>query len=71
MRIIDSLGKKCPQPILDLAAALKEFEEDEEFTLHSDDIATWHDLSAWSRMTGHLVTRLDQDIFHIQRRREI
>lgn len=67
MHLIDSLGKKCPQPILDLAIALQNHPEEDHFMLQSDDIATWHDLSAWSRMTGHAVTREGGTNFQISR----
>jgi TusA-related sulfurtransferase len=57
----------CPQPIIDLAAALRNFPREEQFLLRSDDIATWHDLSAWSRMTGHSVMQESGSDFRITR----
>lgn len=67
MKFIDSRGKRCPQPIIDLAHALRKDEEEREFTLLSDDPATMSDLSAWSRMTGNQVKRIDLNEFLIQR----
>lgn len=65
---VDSLGRKCPQPIIDLSLAMKSNQQEEEFELLSDDVATWSDLAAWSRMTGHLVERVGVHDFRIARR---
>ena len=64
---IDSLGKTCPQPIIDLARALRKFPEVDEFQLLSDDVATLSDLTAWSRMTGHKVEEVGVSTFLIRR----
>ncbi len=64
---IDSRGKSCPQPIIDIASALKEFAEENRFSLLSDDEATWIDLQAWSRMTGHKAEITGDDSFIITR----
>lgn len=64
---IDSLGKKCPQPIIDLARTMKSNQGEHDFELHSDDVATWSDLTAWSRMTGHSVERVSENVFLIAR----
>jgi len=64
---IDSLGKTCPQPIIDLARALRNFPEVDEFQLLSDDVATSSDLTAWSRMTGHEVEEVGVSTFLIRR----
>lgn len=67
MKEINALGKKCPQPIIDLSVAMKSDLTENQFRLLSDDLATWSDLSAWSRMTGHIVKRDDADTFQITR----
>lgn len=69
MREIDALGKRCPLPILDLARAMKEDPEVSDFLLHSDDVATWSDLDAWSRMTGNEVSEVAATKFMITRKR--
>jgi tRNA 2-thiouridine synthesizing protein A len=66
---IDSRGRKCPQPIIDLAQGLLRNPEEVEFCLLSDDVATWSDLTAWSRMTGHQVTTSGPTTFLISRLR--
>ena len=65
MTIIDSRGTLCPQPIIDLARSVKRAVPGETITLLSDDLATWPDLQAWSRMTSHAVKRIDQFTFEI------
>lgn len=67
MKEIDALGKRCPQPIIDLARAMRNYRDEGSFTLRSDDPATWSDLSAWSRMTGNNVERIDDRTFRILR----
>ena len=64
---VDSRGKSCPQPIIDIAAAMKLHAEEERFTLRSDDEATWIDLQAWARMTGHRIEITGDDSFVITR----
>ncbi|CAB4564421.1 MAG: aminotransferase [Actinobacteria bacterium] len=64
---IDSRGSKCPQPIIDLAQGLLRNPAEVEFRLLSDDVATWSDLTAWSRMTGHQVTASTPATFLIRR----
>ena len=64
---IDSRGKSCPQPIIDIASALKQHSSESTFTLLSDDEATWIDLQAWARMTGHKTEITGDDSFIITR----
>jgi TusA-related sulfurtransferase len=65
---IDSLGSKCPQPIIDLAKMMKSHPSEDQFLLFSDDPATISDLNAWSRMTGHEVSVEGEERFLIRRR---
>ena len=58
--IIYSLGTRCPQPIIEIAQALADHPEIHSFQLLSDDPATWPDLQAWARMTGHRVKINDE-----------
>lgn len=67
MRQVSSIGKRCPQPIIDLARAMRENPEEKEFELLSDDPATLSDLSAWARMTKNSIRQLDPHTFAITR----
>jgi hypothetical protein len=40
-----------------------------QFLLRSDDVATWSDLGAWSRMTGNDVSVVTENEFMIERKR--
>ena len=51
-QVIDSRGRRCPLPILDLARALASVAIGAELTLLADDPAAASDLAAWCRMTG-------------------
>lgn len=53
MHTIDSRGKRCPQPIIDLAKEITLVEVGELVLLISDDPASTSDVQAWCRMTGH------------------
>jgi cysteine desulfurase len=50
--LVDSRGRRCPLPVLDLARALPEVEIGGELTVLADDPAAAGDLAAWCRMTG-------------------
>lgn len=65
MREVDSLGKLCPQPIIDLALEVRRSRSGDQIQLLSDDPATWADLQAWGRMTTHLVKQVDSKTFQI------
>lgn len=65
---VDSLGKRCPAPIIDLARALKDIEVGDQIRLKSDDPATWIDLSAWARMTGNIVEQVEPFSFVITKK---
>jgi cysteine desulfurase len=55
--VLDSRGRRCPLPVLDLARALPGLEIGGELTVLADDPASAADLAAWCRMTGqHLVS---------------
>jgi len=68
MREVNACGKRCPQPIIDIARALKTYTTEDHFILLSDDPATESDLSAWSRLTGHLVEKQSAERFLVSRR---
>jgi tRNA 2-thiouridine synthesizing protein A len=52
-RTVDSRGRRCPLPIIDLAGAARELAEGDTITLIADDPAAAADVAAWCRMRGH------------------
>jgi cysteine desulfurase len=54
-QIIDSRGRRCPLPVLDLARALPDHPIGTELVVLADDPAAASDLAAWCRMTGQLL----------------
>ena len=50
--VLDSRGRRCPLPILDVARALPGIEVGAELTVLADDPAAASDLAAWCRMRG-------------------
>lgn len=57
---LDARGALCPQPIVDLAAAMRRVSIGGVVTLHSDDAAIAFDLPAWCASTGHELLDLAQ-----------
>ncbi len=54
--VLDSRGRRCPLPVLDLARALPGIAIGSELTVLADDPAAASDLAAWCRMRGqHLL----------------
>jgi cysteine desulfurase len=51
-RRIDSRGRRCPQPVLDLARALPLIPVGGELLVLADDPAAAGDIAAWCRMRG-------------------
>jgi len=66
MKVVDARGKLCPQPIIDLAVEVRNSNSGEILQLLSDDPATWADLQAWSRMTGHLSRQVNSATFEVE-----
>ncbi|HEX8093026.1 cysteine desulfurase/sulfurtransferase TusA family protein [Jatrophihabitans sp.] len=50
--VLDSRGRRCPLPVLDLARALPGVDIGSELTVLADDPAAASDLAAWCRMRG-------------------
>lgn len=50
--VLDSRGRRCPLPVLDLARALPGIEIGSELTVLADDPAAASDIQAWCRMRG-------------------
>jgi TusA-related sulfurtransferase len=51
--IVDARGTLCPQPIIDLARAVKDAEPGTVIEVLADDPAAATDIPAWCRMRGH------------------
>jgi TusA-related sulfurtransferase len=52
-RTVDSRGRRCPLPIIDLAAAARDAPPGTVIALIADDPAAAADVTAWCRMRGH------------------
>jgi TusA-related sulfurtransferase len=50
---VDSRGRRCPLPIIDLAAAARRAPGGSFITVIADDPAAATDVPAWCRMRGH------------------
>ena len=50
---LDTRGRLCPQPILDLDAAIESLAVGTVVRILSDDAAIRHDLPAWCQSNGH------------------
>jgi TusA-related sulfurtransferase len=51
--IVDSRGRRCPLPVIDLAKAVRELAAGDLVTVLADDPAAATDIPAWCRMRGH------------------
>jgi TusA-related sulfurtransferase len=51
-RTVDSRGRRCPLPIIDLAAAARDAADGTVIILLADDPAAAADVAAWCRMRG-------------------
>jgi cysteine desulfurase len=56
--VLDSRGRRCPLPVLDLARALPELPIGGELTVLADDPAAASDIPAWCRMTGQQLVEI-------------
>jgi tRNA 2-thiouridine synthesizing protein A len=50
---LDSRGRRCPLPILDLARHIGDVAVGETITVEADDPAARPDIAAWCRLRGH------------------
>jgi cysteine desulfurase len=51
--IVDSRGRRCPLPVLDLGRAIHDVPPNGFVTVLADDPAAANDIAAWARMRGH------------------
>ena len=59
--VIDARGVLCPQPIIDLAAAIRSLEVGDRVCILCDDLAFPFDLESWCKGTRHELVSLSQD----------
>lgn len=52
-REVDSVGRRCPLPVIDLARAVSDVPVGALLAVVADDEAAAHDVPAWCRMKGH------------------
>ena len=50
---VDSRGRRCPLPIIDLAKRMPSVEVGAVIRVLADDPAAANDIPAWCRMKGH------------------
>ena len=67
---VNSIGKRCPQPIIDVARAIGNIPMGESLVLLADDPATLPDLTAWCRMTGNGIKILSETNFLVTRQNQ-
>ncbi len=58
---IDTVGKFCPVPIIEVASKIKEMEVGETLTVISDDPAIKSDMPNWCNMTGNELLDMSED----------
>ena len=59
--IVDSLGKACPVPVIDLARAIGEVDVGSQVLLLSDDPGAKVDVPVWCRMKQQELVEVDTD----------
>jgi tRNA 2-thiouridine synthesizing protein A len=67
VQTLDCRGKRCPLPIIEVAAAIKNIQIGQAIELISDDPASKPDLIAWARMTSHQVSEIGIDHYLVIR----
>jgi TusA-related sulfurtransferase len=69
--LVDSLGKACPIPVIELAKAVARLAVGEEVLVLSDDPGSKVDIPVWCRMKGQKLITVEPGergwLFHIRR----
>jgi len=65
--VVDSLGKRCPIPVIELAKAIRNVEVGAVVTVLADDEAAKLDIPAWCEMTGHEYVQGDGSTYLVRR----
>ena len=60
-RILDCSGLTCPQPVIELSAAIKEIELGQVLKLISTDPGSQSDMEAWAEQTGNSLIDFSED----------
>lgn len=58
--VVDSLGKPCPVPVIDLAKAVEGVDVGTELVLLADDPGAKVDIPVWCRMKRHDLLGIDE-----------
>jgi cysteine desulfurase len=58
--VVDSLGKSCPLPVIELARALSTVEIGAEVVVLADDPGAKIDIPVWCRMKRHELVEVTQ-----------
>ena len=64
---LDCLGRKCPQPIIELARRIGDVPVGGLIELLADDPAAGPDVAAWCRMRGQELVQSNPPIFVVRR----
>ncbi len=59
-RTLDTIGKKCPQPLFEVHKAMQEMITGDVVTVTADDPAFKLDIEAWCRRTGNSLEDLQK-----------
>ena len=59
--VVDSLGKACPVPVIDLAKAMAEIDVGGQVLLLSDDTGAKVDVPVWCRMKSQELVEVSSD----------
>ena len=57
---VDSRGRACPLPVIDLAKAMATVEVDDVVVVLADDPAAAADIPAWCRMRGQQLESVEE-----------
>lgn len=66
MTEVDSRGRRCPLPVIDLAKAIGRIEVGDRVVLLADDAGARADVPAWCRMRGHELTAVVETAGHVR-----
>lgn len=59
--VVDSLGKPCPTPVIELARAVGGLDDGDEILLLADDPGAKVDVPVWCRMKRHDLVAVNED----------
>ncbi len=64
--VVDAIGKACPMPVIDLAAAVKPAPLGAVFHLLADDAAARVDVPIWCRMQRQRLDDVVEQVGHVR-----